>query len=147
PVTINQSRVMAIPSQTVPAKLWGHTLQDHGVNQNICSRVHSRIDKYFIPVVKEQRSLYKNNLSMLFVLSPNSNVSGVKITQKKGIEVLTILARYSHVRWSIRKSKLNLLMNNYQKIIESVPIYKLEYKKEYSNINQIVDNIESVIIK
>lgn len=147
-VDVNK-KTIAIPSVSLPSKLWKDSIKKFDLNLNNYKKIREGMDKYYIKVEETIRVEDKLELDMIFILNPVTetiNNDGIDISPIRDISQLSLVFRNIHGGWAIPRTKYFELIKLFSCISKYTSIYRINYIRKYDTIPKLIDRLQNITL-
>ncbi|GBF75268.1 hypothetical protein PA598K_03660 [Paenibacillus sp. 598K] len=146
PICSQEAKMSVIPSVSLNSKLWKSSIDQLGMDYQKFTPILPDMDKYHVPVRGEQRVTSPQEINALLLLNPfeeTENQQATEVTQITGSSLLPLLLEHTHSIWTMPDLLQQYLFPSYVKIIKSIPVYCLRYKRNFVEMGTLIETIKS----
>ncbi len=148
PTTFELNYITALPSISLGSKLWKTSMEFMNMEVAQYQPLVPNIEKYSLPINLSKRVVEKQVLHTLIILDPwekDTQQNDIELSKIHGTALIPILLEHTHALWAMPESIQKSLFKQYTKLITTVNIYNLRYRREFEVMNDLTIFIENYI--
>ena len=147
PVYAENGSVTAYPSVSLYPKIGADIAERDGLPVDSLIRSDSDPNRveYYVPLPVAKRMTEPASLSALFVLEPDDS-AGESVTCERLADPADRLASDMHAHWFVgRFLNAAKIAARVEAVAETVPVYRLTYRRDFAVLPRLADAIESAV--